>query len=180
MAAVDPTFARTPEPALPDGTWRVDPQHSEIAFDVKEMWGLRTVRGAFRAYDGSLTVREGAATGELTIEAGSLDTGNDKRDAHLCSAKFFDAERHPRIAFAATNVAARQESLAVEGELVIRSSRMRLEIPVSVTRTIDDALRLEGTVTVSRKAAGLGGSMLGAIGDRAVVHAALTLKRAAS
>jgi polyisoprenoid-binding protein YceI len=181
VAAVDPTFAQTTEPPLPDGVWHVDPQHSEIGFAVKEMWGLRTVRGVFRAYDGSLQVRDGAAVGELTIEAGSLDTAHDKRDQHLRTPTFFAVERHPRIAFAATGVTAREGGLTVEGELAIRSSRLRLEIPVTVERTADDALRLAGKTTVSRKAAGLGSwSGLGVIRDDAVLHTELTLRRAAS
>src|SRR3954453_17807841 len=77
--------AATTEAALPDGVWSVDPQRSEIGFAVKELWGLRTVRGFFGAYDGNLEVREGAVAGELTIEAGSLTTGHDKRDEHLRS-----------------------------------------------------------------------------------------------
>ena len=92
---------------LPDGVWTVDPQRSEIGFAVKDMWGLRIVRGAFGAYDGSLTVRGGGATGELTIEAGSLDTGQSRRDRHLRSPAFFDVERHPRIVFTATAVTPR-------------------------------------------------------------------------
>jgi polyisoprenoid-binding protein YceI len=35
---------------------------------------------------------------ELTIEAGSRQIGNRKRDRHLRSADFFDAENHPEDA----------------------------------------------------------------------------------
>lgn len=140
------------------------------------MWGLRTVRGFFRAYDGSLKVRGGAAAGGLTIEAGRLDTGNNRRDQHLRSPAFFDVERHPRIVFTATAVTARDRGLTVEGELAIGSSRVRLEIPVSVERMADDALRFEGTTTVAREAAGVTWNMLGMIRGDAVLHAQLTLK----
>jgi polyisoprenoid-binding protein YceI len=162
---------------LPDGVWSIDPQHSEIGFAVKDMWGLRTVRGCFRAYDGSLTVREGGAAGELTIVAGSLDTGNNRRDRHLRSPAFFDVERHPRIVFTATAVTPRDRGMTVEGELATGSSRVRLEIPVSVERTADNGLRLEGITSVAREAAGLTWNMLGMIRGDAVLHARLTLER---
>lgn len=163
--------------ALPDGTWNVDPQRSEIRFAVKELWGLRSVRGVFGAYEGSLKVRAGGAAGELTIEAGSLDTGHAKRDRHLRSPAFFDVERHPRIVFTATAVTARDGGVTVTGELTIGSSRTQLEIPANVDRLADGALRLEGETTVSRKAAGLTWNKLGMIRGDAVLRAQLTLNR---
>jgi hypothetical protein len=105
--------------------------------------GLRTVRGVFGAYDGSLEVRAGGVAGVLTIEAASLDTANDRRDRHLRSPAFFDVEHHPRIVFRATAVTARDGGLTIEGQLAIGSSRVRLEIPVDVEQMADGALRLE-------------------------------------
>jgi polyisoprenoid-binding protein YceI len=86
-------FDGTTELPLPDGVWGVDPQRSEIGFAVKAVWGLQTVRGVFGAYGGSPKVRAGGATGELTIEAGSLDSGRDKRDQCLRSPGFWLSSR---------------------------------------------------------------------------------------
>jgi polyisoprenoid-binding protein YceI len=168
------------EHSLPDGTWTVDPRRSEIGFAVKDLWGLRTVRGAFAAYAGRLTVRGDDATGELTIEAESLDTGQSRRDRHLRSPAFFDVERHPRIAVTATAVTPRDGGLAVEGELAIGSSRVELEIPLRVEQSTDGALRLAGETAVSRQAAGLDWNVLGMIRGDAELHAQLTLERATS
>ena len=79
------------------------------------MWGLQTVRGVFRAYDGSLQVRGGGAAGELTIETGSLDTGNSRRDRHLRSPDFFDVEGHPQIVFTAKGVTVGDNGLTATG-----------------------------------------------------------------
>jgi polyisoprenoid-binding protein YceI len=163
---------------LPDGVWTVDPQRSEIGFAVRDMWGLRTVRGCFGAYDGRLTVRGGDATGELRIEAGSLDTGQSRRDRHLRSPAFFAVERHPRIVFTATALTARASGPTVEGELVIGSSCVELEIPLEVEPLTDGARRLAGGTAVSRQAAGVDWNMLGMIRGDAVLHAELTLERA--
>jgi polyisoprenoid-binding protein YceI len=133
----------------------VDPQGSAVGFAVKDLWGLRTVRGIFGAYDGSLTVRSGDVSGELLIAAGSLDTGHTRRDQHLRSPVFFDVERHPRMVFATTAATAWIVGVTVTGELAIGSSRVRLEIPVNVERLGDGALRLEGRTTVARQTAGL-------------------------
>lgn len=176
--ATDHFRAATTAPTLRDGLWSVDPQRSEIGFAVKEMWGLRTVRGVFGACGGSLEVRAGGVAGVLTIEAGSLDTANDRRDRHLRSPAFFDVERHPRIVFTATAVTARDGGLTVEGELAIGSSRVRLEIPVDVEQMAAGTLRLEGRTAVSRTATGLAWNKLGMIRGDALLHARLTLERA--
>jgi polyisoprenoid-binding protein YceI len=177
---IDHVLADSTERPLPDGVWSVAPSRSEIGFAVKEMWGLRTVRGIFGAYDGRLEVRAGGVAGELTIEADSLDTGSRRRDRHLRSPAFFDVERHPRIVFTATAVTPGDVGLTVRGELAIRSSRVQLEIPVNAEQTAAGALRLEGRTTVSREAAGVAWNKLGMIRGNAMLHARLTLERATS
>ena len=163
-------------PALPEGAWKVDPERSEIGFAVKSM-GLISVRGLFREYAGSLEVRGDGAAGQLTIEAASLDTRNKRRDRHLRSRDFFDVERHPCVVFAATAVSARDGGVMVTGDLTIGSTRLPLEIPVTVEPAAGGAVRLEGKTTVPRAAAGLDWNWLGMVGRDAVLHARLTLTR---
>jgi polyisoprenoid-binding protein YceI len=162
---------------LQDGIWDVDAHDSTLAFAVKEVWGLRTVRGAFTRFHGSLRVHAGEAAGDLTIEPGSLDTGHKRRDEHLRSPAFFDVEHQPQIAFRATRVAPSDGGLTIFGSLTIGSSRTPLEVPVSVEQVEHGRCRLEGEVTVSRSAAGLTWNKLGMIRDEAVLHARVTLRR---
>jgi polyisoprenoid-binding protein YceI len=178
-STTDGALTGASEPALPSGHWSVDRERSEIGFAVKEMWGMRTVRGVFRTYYGSMESRAGRVSGQLTIEAASLDTENERRDQHLRSPTFFDVERNRRLVFRTTSVERRDGGLTVAGELAVGSSQVPIEIPVSVSRIGDDTLLLEGTATVSRKAAGLGWNKLGAIRDDAVLHARLMLERTA-
>ncbi|HEY4829124.1 MAG TPA: YceI family protein [Solirubrobacteraceae bacterium] len=166
--------------ALPDGIWSVEERRSELGFAVKAIWGLQTVRGVFGAYEGSLRVEPGRATGELTIDAASLDTRHKRRDRHLSSPDFFDVERSPRIVFTATSVAFTDRAAVVNGELAIGSSRLALEIPVTVEETTEQAVLVVGTTTISRKAVGLSWNWLGTISDDVVLHARLTLRRRGS
>jgi polyisoprenoid-binding protein YceI len=154
-----------------EGVWNIDPARSEVGFAVKAMYGLQTVRGVFAAYDGRLTVTAGGASGELTIDAASLDTGNQKRDRHLRSADFFDAERHPQIVFTTTAVGGRDRGLTLSGALRIGSACLRVEIPVDVERTADGAIRLRGGTTISRAAVGIDWNWLGTIHDATQLHA---------
>jgi polyisoprenoid-binding protein YceI len=163
---------------LPTGVWSVDPARSELAFAVKAMWGLATVRGVFGAYRGTLTVRSGSASGDLRIEATSLDTRNRRRDRHLRSADFFDVERHPEIVFTAAALTPRPDGVTIAGELTIAGSRLWLELPVTVEQMADGTWSVEGETTLSRESAGMTWNMLGTIGDDARLHARLTLEPA--
>src|ERR1700722_18600535 len=89
----------TNDTSLPTGSWEVTPHASHLKFAAKTMWGLVTVKGSFKSYEGKLQVGPNGATGTLTIDATSLDTGHGKRDEHLRSADFFDVAGHPQITF---------------------------------------------------------------------------------
>ncbi|HZG65889.1 MAG TPA: YceI family protein, partial [Herpetosiphonaceae bacterium] len=67
--------------------WHIDPAHSEIQFSAKHMM-ISTVRGKFTRFSGTIDADDAnptAAQVEVQIEAASIDTGNEQRDAHLRS-----------------------------------------------------------------------------------------------
>ncbi len=165
---------------LPGGDWNLDPKYSEVGFAVKEMWGLRTVRGVFGSCEGTMKVRAGSATGELTIDAASVATGQDRRDRHLRSADFFDVRAHPRITFTAVTVTPRAGGVTVAGELAVGSARVPLAVPAAVEQAANGTLRFKGNATVSRKAAGMPWNILGMIAGDARLHTVLTFRRASS
>src|SRR3954447_14000739 len=82
---------------LPTGAWSIDPGRSRIEFQIKQ-FGIATVRGAFTTFEGTLDVGDDARV-RGSVTAASIDTGNDRRDAHLRSAEFLDAERFPTLSF---------------------------------------------------------------------------------
>jgi len=105
--------------SLPTGTWKVDPVHSSVEFQVKHL-GIATVKGQFIEFEGTLEVGEDGARANGTVEVGSVNTREPQRDAHLRSADFFDVEQFPRIAFQATEITPLDgEEFKVIGELTI-------------------------------------------------------------
>ena len=84
----------TPRASVPT-RWAVDPEKSSVEFAVKTFWGLTTVRGRFERFDGWYDADPDRQSIELTIDAGSLNTQNGKRDEHLRSADFFRHRRPP-------------------------------------------------------------------------------------
>ncbi len=142
--------------------WRVDPSQSTAEFRVPTFWGLVKVKGHFDRLDGWLEVGDdGQRRLELTIQAGSLNTGNDKRDEHLRSPDFFDSGRHPDVRFISTAVSDPVDGrLHVEGELLAAGNRVMLELEPTVLQT-PEALQIEASASVDQRELGMTWSPLG-------------------
>jgi polyisoprenoid-binding protein YceI len=114
------------------GEWQIDPAHSSVGFAVRHMMVAR-VRGRFARFQGELHIdpvpERSSAT--ATIDAGSVDTGEPQRDAHLRSADFLDVANHPTIEFHSTALRAVGDDWRLDGELTIRGTtrpvRLHLE-----------------------------------------------------
>ncbi|MFZ0217186.1 MAG: YceI family protein [Candidatus Dormiibacterota bacterium] len=103
--------------------FELDPAHTKLGFSVTHL-GVTAVRGWFARFSGWFEADRaqlGSAVGEVSIEAASLTTGEDQRDAHLRSADFFDVERFPAMTFRLTNISARANgNYQVAGDLTIK------------------------------------------------------------
>ena len=103
--------------------WQIDPSHTSIGAKVKHMM-VSTVRGSFAGATGTIDFDPASPeTGSvvLRIPAASIDTGDEKRDGHLRSADFLDAEQYPEIVFVSTTVkTSAKDRFVVEGDLTIR------------------------------------------------------------
>lgn len=87
-------------------SWEIDSIHSTVSFAVRHMM-VSTVRGRFNVLRGRLHIDENTPANswvEAEVDAASIDTHNDQRDAHLRSADFFNAEVYPLITFKSTLV----------------------------------------------------------------------------
>ena len=136
------------------GTWTLDPVHSVAGFRVKH-FGLTWLRGKFDDFQLTATVDEQGAvtlTGEALVQ--SLSFPNPQLHGHLMSPDFFDAELHPRLAFASTEVELSADGAAiVRGDLTLRGTTKPLELRGSWTAPVEGlggdqrfGLELEGTL----------------------------------
>ena len=159
-------------------TWNIDPAHSMAEFKVKHMM-IANVKGQFSKVSGALFLDESDLANsriEASIEAASIHTRDDQRDAHLKSADFFHVEKFPTLHFKSTgiNVVGAGE-LSVEGDLTIRGVTRRVRFAVEgPTPPAKDPwgntrIGLSATTKINRKDFGLtwnaaletGGVMLG-------------------
>src|SRR5690349_9028942 len=94
------TLSPTVSTAATREIWSIDPSHTQVGFAVKHLM-ISNVKGRFRNVTGSVEVdpRGFGTLVDISIDASSLSTGDDKRDAHLLSGDFLHVEAHPVVQF---------------------------------------------------------------------------------
>jgi polyisoprenoid-binding protein YceI len=116
-------------------TWNLDPAHSVAGFKVRHMM-ISYVKGEFSGLSGVLKLDETdytQSTVEVSIPAASVRTVDEKLNAHLKEADFFDVEKFPTLTFKSTRIRSTGgRDYAVTGDLTIHG------ITESVTLTVDD------------------------------------------
>ena len=145
-------------------TWSIDPVHSVAEFKVKHMM-ISNVKGQFPKVSGTLTLDESDLTQshvEASIDAASIQTRDEQRDAHLKSADFFDVEKFPTLSFKSTGIRVVGEGeLAVEGSLTIHGITRKVVFSVEgPTPAAKDPwgntrLAISATTKINRKDFGL-------------------------
>lgn len=116
-------------------TWNIDTTHSSIEFSVRHMMFTK-VRGRFSDWSAELDLDENnleKSSVRVTIDASSIDTRNEKRDAHLRSPDFFDIESFPTLSFASTRVEKKGSNLLITGNLTIHGETR--EVVLEAERT---------------------------------------------
>ena len=103
-------------------TWTLDPAHSSVTFSAKHMM-VTTVRGSMQIRDFDLDFdprTPDASTVRVSLDAASIDTGQEARDQHLRSEDFLKTEEFPTIDFVSTRIVPDGDAYAIHGDLTIR------------------------------------------------------------
>lgn len=115
--------------------YKIDMAHTELLFKVRHM-GISTVTGRFDSIDGSFNVdvkNLKATTGSATIYVNTINTNNAKRDGHLKSDDFFNAEKFPLIKFVSKrveNVNMKDTTCDLVGDLTIRDVTKEITLKI--------------------------------------------------
>lgn len=144
-------------------TWTLDPAHTQVWFAVRHMM-FATVKGQIPGVSGELRLDHDDPTRSsiaVRLDAATVDTNNEQRDAHLRSADFFDVENHPQLTFASR----RMESVGgskyrITGDLTIRGTTREVVLDVEETgRGTDpwgqEKLGFTASTSIDRKDFGL-------------------------
>jgi polyisoprenoid-binding protein YceI len=125
--------------------WKVDAAHSKLGFSVTHMMVSET-EGKFKVFDGQAVSKTDLdftdATISFTADAASIDTDNDKRDGHLKSPDFFDAEKYPTINFKSVSMKKNgkgKTSYDLEGDLTMHGITKRVKfLAIGASQTVKD------------------------------------------
>ena len=122
--------------------WSIDQAHSEIDFKVRHLM-IAHVKGSFKTFDASVyTNAKDFTTAEidLWIDTTSINTGDAKRDEHLKSLDFFDAQNHKQITFTSSTIGKSDQDGNHElwGELSMRGITKNIKLDVQFGGIIND------------------------------------------
>jgi polyisoprenoid-binding protein YceI len=120
-------------PGFIPGTWKVDPNHSEVSFIVGHLV-VSKVRGRFDEYSGTIVTDPAfeRSSVNVTIDAASVDTHMPVRDNQVRSADFLDVEHFPNITFVSTGVRSENGRNFVDGDLTIRGVTRPVTLDLTV------------------------------------------------
>jgi len=132
LALATPLLAQTPAPApapaqapaaaVSGEAWTVDKSHSSANFKIRHL--VSNVTGRFSDFDAAINLdraNPAKSSVEFTIQAASIDTGNERRDNDLRSADYLATDTFPEITFVSREVERAGEGrLRITGDLTMR------------------------------------------------------------
>ncbi len=127
--------------AAAQSNWSFDKAHTTVGFEVTHLV-ISEVEGHFGSYEGTVKTKgddfEGASV-NFTVDIASIDTDNDKRDAHLRSDDFFNAEKFPKMMFKSTSMKKTgKNTYKLYGNLTIRDVTKPVVLDVKHNGTVKD------------------------------------------
>lgn len=134
--------------------WTLDKSHSGVKFSVDHLV-ISETEGTFKVFNGSLTSPApdfNNAKVDFTVDVTSINTDDEKRDAHLKSDDFFNAEKYPQMKFTSTSFKkVKGNAYVMEGNLTIRDVTKKVKFAVIYGGTIKDPW---GNIKAGFKASG--------------------------
>ena len=162
------------------GTWTADTDKSAVTVTSKSLWGVMPVKVRFTEFsaDGQVTAPQ-TVSGRIDIKAASLRSGIGKRDDHLRSADFFEAEKFPDISVVVASAdSVTADTVGLHANLTIKGTTRPVELQTKVTPVGDGTMRLTTQATVNRQDFGVDGNMMGMITDNVTISGDLVFRRA--
>jgi polyisoprenoid-binding protein YceI len=117
-------------------SWKIDPAHSGADFSIRHM-GMTNVHGKFTNVNGTVMIDDkdfSKSSVNATVDVSTVNTGVDKRDAHLKSADFFEVAKYPTMTFVSKKITGSGDEYHVIGDLTLHG----------VTKTVDLTMEKPG------------------------------------
>jgi polyisoprenoid-binding protein YceI len=115
-------------------TYKVDPAHTYPSFAADHFGGMSIWRGKFDRSSGTIVLDKAAGTGsvEITVDASSIDFGQEKLNEHAKSAEMFDVQKYPTATYKGTLTAFKDGApTQVKGELTLHGVTRPLDLTIN-------------------------------------------------
>jgi polyisoprenoid-binding protein YceI len=136
--------------------------------------GISNVKGTFPKVSGTLLLDEknmAKSSVDITIDAASVNTNNEKRDAHLQSPDFFDVAKFPTVTFKSKTVAKTAQGYSVVGDLTMKGVTKTVSIPFTLVGPKEHPMMpvymvgVEGSLMVNRRDYNINYGMAAMVGE---------------
>ena len=120
-------------------TWNLDKTHSAISFEARHFF--TSVHGAFEEYETNIAfdpenLEESSLS--VSIDVASINTKNERRDGHLMTADFFEAETYPNISFTSEKIVSTGDNnFEAHGKLTIKEVTTDFVMPFTLLGVMD-------------------------------------------
>ena len=169
--------------------WKIDKSHTSVNFSINHFFSA--VTGKFTDFDGNIYFDPNNLKGskaEFTVSINSVNTDNGKRDKHIQSKDFFEAETFPKITFKSTKFEKKLDTeFLVHGKLTIKDKTKEVILPMKITGKMEHPM-MKGTlilgvdidITINRTDYGVGignWATTMVVGDKVKIHIPMELNR---
>ncbi|MDA1114813.1 MAG: YceI family protein [Planctomycetota bacterium] len=166
----------TSSTALKPAAFKVDATHSWVLFKINHL-GLGTAWGSFNDFSGNFVLdseKTADSSVSMTIDAGSVDTNNKKRNDHLKGPDFFNAKEFPTITFTSSKVTGKGDNFQVTGTLTLLGKEKEITVDVKMVGEGGDPwgnhrAGFEGSFTLDRTDFGMDFMKDGGLGSEVSV-----------
>src|SRR5918998_1761997 len=132
-----------------------DTAHSNVGFSIPILGGLSHVRGKFTDFTVTIVHDDADVTKSsvnAVIKTTSIDTGIERRDAHLRNADFFDVEKFPEITFQSSRIEKRGKNFIAHGTFTMHGVSKEIALPFTINGMRKDEKTGKTTLGVTARA----------------------------
>ncbi|WP_225036260.1 YceI family protein [Winogradskyella sp. SM1960] len=169
--------------------WKIDKSHTSVNFSINHFFS--SVPGKFTDFDGMIHFDQNNLKGskaDFSVSINSINTDDEKRDEHLKSKEFFDANTFSKMTFQSTKFEKKSDKeYLIHGKLTIKDVTKNVVLPMKITGEMEHPM-MEGTIilgvvidtTIDRTDYGVGTGDWAAtmvVGDEVKIHIPMELNR---
>jgi polyisoprenoid-binding protein YceI len=137
--------------------WHLQTEKSSVSFNIKNFG--RIVDGTFAGMNADISFDEkdpAKSKIDASIQVGTINTGNKKRDKDLKSEKYFNQEKYPAINFKSRSVVKTADGYVAKGDLTMKGITKEIDIPFRF-ENMGDHGEFKGTLSLNRRDFQVGG-----------------------